>query len=260
MSALLQVQDLRFAYPRQPVLHGVSMELAAGEVVALLGPNGSGKSTVIRLLLGELRGQGRIEWAGKSLRAWRRRDLAREVAYLPQTPAYEPGQRVSEALRLGRAPYWSGFGIESQHDVDVVEQTAKHMGLEELLDRSMDEISGGQRQMVFVGRALVQEPRALLLDEPNTFLDLRHQVELCRLLRSTARQRSIGVLMASHDLNMATAFADRLILLHQGTVAAAGVPEAVLRPEILSRVYEVHIERVERGPNKPPAVLPVADP
>jgi iron complex transport system ATP-binding protein len=259
MTPLLEASGISFEYPGRPVLRDVSVHLAAGEVVALIGPNGTGKSTLLRLLLGELRGRGRIEWAGRALSRWRKRDLARQVAYLPQTPAYEPGQRVYDALSLGRAPYWGAFGIETDRDLQVIRETAQHVGIADLLERPMDALSGGQRQMVFVGRALVQEPRALLLDEPSTFLDLRHQVALCGLLRQTARQRSLGVLMASHDLNLATAYADRLILLHEGSIAADGEPSAVMQPDILSRAYEVRIERVDRGPGQPPAVFPVVE-
>jgi iron complex transport system ATP-binding protein len=115
------------------------------------------------------------------------------VAYLPQSPSYEPEQRVAEALRLGRAPYWGAFGIESTRDAQVVGEVARLLALDDLLARRMDELSGGQRQRVFVGRCLVQEPRALLLDEPNTFLDLRHQVELSQLLRRLARERQVPI-------------------------------------------------------------------
>ena len=121
----------------------------------------------------------------------------------------------------------------------------------------MDELSGGQRQLIYVARALIQEPRALLLDEPNTYLDLRHQVELAQLMRRLARERSLGLLVASHDLNLAAAFADRLVLLQDGTVAADGSPDIVLQPDLLTRVYGVAMERVPRI-GKPPLVVPQA--
>ena len=128
--------------------------------------------------------------------------------------------------------------------------------LDELLDRRMDQLSGGQRQRVFVGRSLAQEPRALLLDEPNTFLDLRHQVELLQLLRRLSRERGVGVLLASHDLNLAASLSDRLLLLEDGALAATGTPGEVLDPELLGRVYGLPMQRIDRGNDKPPAVLP----
>src|SRR3954470_19803465 len=250
---LLTARDLTFAYAAdRPVLRGISLSLAPGEVVALLGPNGSGKSTLLRCLLGQLNHGGEVLWEGKPIRAWRRRDLARRVAYLPQSPAFEPDQTVADVLRLGRAPYWGAFGLESDRDVRVVREVARQLDLTDLMSRPLAELSGGQRQRVFLGRCLAQQPRAMLLDEPNTFLDLRHQVELSRLLKRLAAEQGIAILMASHDLNLAGAFADRLVLLDEGSVAATGAPGDVLNPELLRRVYGVPMQRVEQ-PGRAPA-------
>jgi iron complex transport system ATP-binding protein len=253
MPTLLQSSAITFAYGDQPALRGVDVTLAAGEVVALLGPNGSGKSTLIKCLLGHLHASGTIEWDGKAISNWSRRQLARRVAYLPQSPAAESSQTVLDALRLGRSPYWSAFGLESPRDERVVRSVSAKLGLNDLFNRPMDELSGGQRQRVFVGRCLVQEPAAMLLDEPSAFLDLRHQVELCRLLTQLAKEQSIGVLMASHDLNLAAAYADRVIVLSDGSVAASGMAD-VLEPEMLSRVYGVRMVRIE-GPDGSPVLL-----
>lgn len=247
MSRLLDASDIRFAYGAIDALRGVSVHLDAGEVVALIGPNGSGKSTLIKTLIAALHAKGDIAWERKPLRKWPRRELAKRVAYLAQSPMYEPGQTVAEALQLGRSAYWSLFGVESDRDVDVVRDVAARLELTDLLDRNLDQLSGGQRQMVFVGRALVQEPRAILLDEPSTFLDLKHQVELMTTLRKLAKEQNVGVLMASHDLNLAGATANRLILLDRGSVARDGTPSEVLDPELLQRVYGVELERIERA-------------
>ena len=247
MTPILAASSLRFSYGVRPVLNGVSLSLAAGEVAALLGPNGSGKSTLLKVLLGHLRGDGEVAWEGKPLAQWPKRDLARRVAYLPQSPAFEPEQTVHQVLSLGRAPYWGAFGLETDRDMAVVLQVSATLGLDDLLHRPMDELSGGQRQRVFIGRCLTQEPAVLLLDEPNTFLDLRHQVELCRLLQKLAKEKSIGVLMASHDLNLAGAFADRLLVLHEGHLAADGSPAQVLNADLLGRVYGLPMERIDRA-------------
>jgi iron complex transport system ATP-binding protein len=260
---LLTVSSLSYSYPSaaggpggdHPVLRGVSLSLAAGEVVALLGPNGSGKSTLLRCLLGHFPAAGDVAWNDRPLATWGRRDLARHLAYLPQAPTWEPGQSVRDALAVGRAPYWGAFGIESPRDAAVVADAARALDLADLLDRPMGELSGGQRQRALLGRCLVQEPRAMLLDEPNTYLDLRHQVELARLLRRLAADRGIGVLMASHDLNLAAAHADRLVLLDAGTVAADGPVGDVLRTDLLARVYGLPMDRLDR-PGEPPVVVP----
>jgi iron complex transport system ATP-binding protein len=242
---LLRTSDLCFAYTDQPVVRGVSFSLSAGEVVALLGPNGSGKSTLIKLLLGHLRGRGGIEWNGRAIGEFSRKELSRLIAYLPQTPSHEPGQTVADVLRLGRLPYWGAFGIESARDAEVVHRVATMLELADLLNRRIDEISGGQRQRVFIGRCLAQEPAALMLDEPATFLDLRHQLELHRLLRKLAAEQKIAVLMASHDLNLAATHADRLILLADGSKIAEGRPGEVLREDLLRQVYGVTMRRVD---------------
>ena len=257
MSEILSADNITFAYGDRPALRGVSITLATGEIVTLLGPNGSGKSTLIKVLLGHLQGEGSINWEGKSLTAWSRRELARRVAYLPQSPLFDNQQTVREVLHLGRAPYWVAFGLESQHDLEVVEQIATSLALDELLTRRMDELSGGQRQRVFLARCLIQEPVALLLDEPSTFLDLKHQVELIHLLRKLSRERNIAVLMASHDLNLSAAGADRLVLLNNGEVVANGSPNDVLNPALLSRVYDIPMERIPRAQNQTPIILPV---
>jgi iron complex transport system ATP-binding protein len=256
--SLLEATNLQFAYGDRPVLGGVSVRLNAGEVVALLGPNGSGKSTLLRVLLGQLRASsGEVLWEGRNVKDWPRRELARRVAYLPQSPTVEPDQTVLDVLRNGRAPYWGAFGVESARDVQIVEQVAQQFGLNESLRRPIGQLSGGQRQSVFVGRCLVQQPAVLLLDEPNTFLDLRHQVELIRLLKTLAKDHGLGVMMASHDLNLAGMVADRLILLDGGTLVAEGDPLMVLEPNLVGNVYGIPMRRLEAAK---PMLLPEIPP
>lgn len=252
---LLSAENLGYSFGTHRAVDGIGLTLSAGEVVALIGPNGSGKSTLIKLLLGHLIGTGRILWNDRPLRQWPRRELAKLVAYLPQSPQSDPDQNVGDVLRLGRSPYLGPFGLESEQDLRIIRQVSRTLGLESLLHRGIDELSGGQRQTVFVGRCLAQEPRALLLDEPNTFLDLRHQLELSQLLHRLSRTQSMAVLVASHDLNLAASFADRLILLSAGRIAAAGTPDTVLDPQILSQVYQIPIDRIDR-PGKAPLVFP----
>jgi iron complex transport system ATP-binding protein len=250
---ILASDAVSFAYAERAVLRDVAVTLEAGEVVSLLGPNGSGKSTLIKVLLGHLpvSGNSVIHWDGRDIRSWRQRDLARRVAYLPQNPTFESEHRVADVLRLGRAPYWQAFGIESSHDSDVVAQVAELLELTDLLDRPMDRLSGGQRQRVFVGRCLAQEPAVMLLDEPNTFLDLKHQIELGMLLKRLAHEQRIGVLMASHDLNLSAALADRVLLLKDGVIVRQGLPDEVMDPQLLECVYEVAMERIDRQGSSP---------
>ena len=252
---MLTAADVDLRYAARPVLRGVDLSLAAGEVVALIGPNGSGKSSLLRGLLGTVPTTGTIRWFDRPLADWSRRELARRVAYLPQSPTADPDQRVVDVLRLGRTPYAGPFGLESKRDAAVVAAVADELELTDLLRRPVDELSGGQRQRVFLGRCLAQEPAALLLDEPNTYLDLRHQVELCQRLLRLAADRRVGVLMAVHDLTLAGLFADRVVLLVAGTVVAAGPPADVLTADRTSAAYGVPLARLS-GPNSRPVLVP----
>ena len=261
--ALLKIADLTAAYGDRPVLRGVSLALRAGEVVALIGPNGCGKTTLLRAALGQLPVGGSVAWSKTSgelrqVRSWRPRDLARRVAYLPQSPTLDPTRTVLDELRLGRSPHLGPFGVESPADARAVARVADDLGLTDLLDRPVDALSGGQRQRVYLGRCLAQEPAALLLDEPDTYLDLRRQADLTALLRRLADRDGLGVLMASHDLNLAASVADRLVLLSEGVVAAEGRPADVLTADRLSAAYGVAVAVTDRGDGTP-VVYPVPD-
>ena len=234
---MLEIVDAAAGYGKRRVLDGVSLSLSPGEIVALVGPNGGGKSTLLKLALGHLRAKaGRVEWAGRPVADWPRKQLARRVAYLPQSPTVLPGQRVIDVLMAGRSPYLGAFGVESRRDRAAVEAVAADLNLTDWLGRDVSTLSGGQRQRVFVGRCVAQlagddgEAKAILLDEPDTFLDLRHVAELAATIRTLARDRSLGVLLASHDLNLAASVADRLVLLNAGRVVASGSPADVLTP------------------------------
>ena len=253
---LLDAKDVAFAYGHRRVLSGVTLQLLAGEVVALLGPNGAGKSTLIRSLLGQLHSSGEVVWDGRPLRAWGRKELAKKIAYLPQSPLVDPGQRVAEVLRTGRAPFWGAFGIESREDARIVQEVAGTTGITELLPRLMGELSGGQRQLVFVARCLVQQPVAVMLDEPDTFLDLKNGMALTGLLRRLTRETNLAVMIASHDLNLAGEFADRLILLNEGAVAAQGTPARVLDPELVGKVYGIRMRRIDVPDRAAPCIFP----
>ncbi len=254
MPDLATAKNLAVSYNGREALRGIDLSLQAGEWLALLGPNGCGKSTLIKAMIGLVKSTGRVSWQGRDLAHFPQKAIARLVAYLPQSPTFEPLQSVLDVLRLGRYPYWGAFGIESTDDTAVIQAIAEHLGLVDLLDRPMDQLSGGQRQRVFVGRCLVQQPQALLLDEPNTFLDLRHQIELCKMLKALTREQNLGVLMAVHDLNLAALFADRVLLLHEGRLLAAGRPADILASADLPKAYGIAVRPVGGG-----LVVPVVD-
>lgn len=244
MSTLVTASSVAVTLAGRKVLHDGSLALSRGEMVALIGPNGCGKTTLLRALLGHVAITGAVTWFDKPLAQWRPRDLAQRVAYLPQTPAYEPGDRVIDALRLGRSPHQSLLGLETEHDDSVVHDVAQSLGLTELLDRPLDTLSGGQRQRVFLGRALAQEPQALLLDEPATYLDLRHQVDLYQLLGRLRRDRELGILIAAHDLNLVAMHCDRAVVLKDGRVVASGSVAESMTEQTLFDAFEVRMKRI----------------
>ncbi len=247
-AAIASLRGVHFAYPRpgadpRPVLRGVDLRLASGEVVALLGPNGSGKTTLLRLLSGALQADvGAVEVGGRPVGAWDRNALARRVAVLPQQLELPDGFRVAELVEMGRAPHARRLFGSTADDERAIRHALADADASDLADRHPHELSGGERQRVLVAMALAQEPELLLLDEPTLHLDLAHQVSLLTSIRRLQAQRGLTVVAVLHDLNLATAFAPRAVVLVAGTVAADGPPLEVLTPELVSRVFGVSVE------------------
>lgn len=251
---MLRACDLRFAYPDRPVLCGVSLELAPGEVLAVLGPNGAGKSTLLRCLAGALRPEGRVELDGRNLADIAPARRARLMAYVPQHIAPRLPFTVFEAVLMGRRPYLSWR--PRPEDLDAAWRALERLGLAELAGREFSELSGGQRQKAALARALAQDSRLLVMDEPTSSLDLRHQLEVMALLRGLAEDEGRGVALAVHDLNLAARHASRVLLLRAGRVFAQGVPQAALTQESIAEVFGVDVRRVDSGPC--PMFLPIA--
>ena len=243
----LEVEALAFAYRDAPVLERISLQVAAGEMVALLGPNGSGKSTLLHLLAGVLNGNkgrlsGTLRLDGDPLERIPPRERARRVALVPQTLPLPFAFTVREWVSLGRTPYLSSLGGEKEADRTVVQDAMCQAQVEHLADRLIGEISGGERQRAALAMALAQEPAVLLLDEATAHLDLQHQVGLLRLVRRLNREKGLTVLAAIHDPNLAALWFDRLLLLHDRTIAADGPPDAVLRRDLLEQVFHTRVE------------------
>lgn len=224
--------------PAARVLDGVSFQVAPGEVVGLIGPNGAGKSTLLRCVLGLQRLQaGRIQVDGQDLSSFSRRALARAMAYVPQHSGGAMSLRVIDMVALGRSPH---RGLNpAAHDRAVVFDALERLQLQPLAMRLFGELSGGQRQRVLLARALAQQGRLLLLDEPTSDLDLRHQIAALGAVRQVANEQGRAALIAIHDLALAGRYCDRLVLLHGGRVHAQGLWQQVLTPAHLAQVYGV---------------------
>jgi len=238
---LLETRGLGFAYAQAPVLDDVCLNLHAGEMLGVVGPNGSGKSTLLRLLSGVLRPtRGEVRVRGRALSSYTRRDLCREIAVVPQDTMIEFPFSVAEVVLMGRSPHLGGFAFERHRDLEVARQAMRRTGVLGLAHRSIHEISGGERQRVVVARALAQETSILLLDEPTSFLDIRHEVEIYDLLHDVQAEGR-GVLTVLHDLNLAALYCDRVLLLDRGRVVRSGRPAEVLTYAVLTEVYETEI-------------------
>ncbi|HUC40409.1 MAG TPA: ABC transporter ATP-binding protein [Gemmatimonadales bacterium] len=234
------VRDLRYRYPgaQRDALTEVSFSVQPGQFHAVLGPNGSGKTTLVRIALGALRPlTGSVTIGDKPAHEWSRQELARIVGVVPQREDNLFPQRVRETVLLGRYPHLSMWGRERADDHAAVQRALAACDAEQLADRWVWSLSGGEYQRVRIARALAQEPKLLVLDEPGISLDLRHEMGLFELVRSLVDSRGLGVLMITHDLNLAARFADSLLLLRDGRPVAAGDPGAVLTQEVVESVF-----------------------
>jgi iron complex transport system ATP-binding protein len=252
----LQARDITFRYERKVVLDGASLEIRPGQVTGLVGPNGAGKSTLVRVLSGVVRpGAGEVLVDGTSLARLRRRRVARLVAVAQQSAELPDGFRVREVVAMGRSPHLGLLSSEGPKDRAVVEWAMRQTGVEGLHDRNVWQLSGGEKQRVVLARALAQEPRYLLLDEPTTHLDLRYQVEILRHVRRQAAA-GLGILVVLHDLNLAARSCDSVVVLAAGRVEAEGAPGIVLDGELVRRVYGADVERLESSAGGSHALLP----
>jgi iron complex transport system ATP-binding protein len=249
------VEELHFAYRAEPVLAGLSLELAAGEMVALLGRNGCGKSTLLNLIAGVLKPRtGRIALDGRDLRSIPPRERAEKVAMVPQMLSVSLAFTVRELVSLGRTPYLSPIGGERAADVAAVARAMRQAEVDGLADRLVVETSGGERQRAALAMALAQEPSLLILDEPTAHLDVHHQMALLGLVRTLHRDERITVLAAVHDLNLAALWFDRLLLLDQGRILADGNADAVLRPDLLESVFHTPVQVIRHPTQGVPLV------
>ncbi|MGH7438980.1 MAG: ABC transporter ATP-binding protein [Polyangiaceae bacterium] len=232
MTSLLSAEDVHLGYGDRAVLRGVTLDVREGEVIALIGPNGAGKTSLLKALAGlVVPGRGRVQVTGPR---------SHTVAYLAQGEELPPYFTAREVVELGRLPYVGLWGTLGEADERAIARAMERTSTTELAARTVGALSGGERQRVALARAIAQQSRVLLLDEPTTHLDLRHQVDLFAALREEARS-GMAVVAVMHDLTFA-AQADRCVLLAEGTLRADGPPADALRPEVLADVYGTPIE------------------
>jgi iron complex transport system ATP-binding protein len=238
MTHALEIDGLRYAYGRAAVIRDVTFRVARGDFFIIIGPNGSGKTTLMKLIAGIAKTDaGRLDILGTPISQYKKKDLARKIAFVPQTIPIDFPFTVSELVLMGRSPYQGMLGIEKGRDAEKAEEAMAFTGVAHLADRKINELSGGERQQVFIARAICQEPEIILLDEPTAALDLAHQVRIMDLMERLKREKQITIVMVSHDVNLAAMYGSRLLLLNQGKVMNIGLPEEVLTFEILEKSY-----------------------
>ena len=252
---MIKVRDLRVRLGGATVLDGVDLDVAPGEWVTVIGPNGAGKSTLLRALTGLVPYRGGVALAGDDLATLRRRERARRVATVAQSPAVPPGMTVREYVLLGRTPYVAALGRESAADLAAADEEIGRLDLGAFADRPLTTLSGGERQRAFLARALAQRAPLLLLDEPTSALDIGHQQDVLDLVDRLRRDRGLTVVATMHDLSIAGEYADRMVLLAAGRIVVAGPPSEVLTEQLLATHYRARV-RVLPGEHGP-LVVPI---
>jgi len=240
---------------RSRILDGVDAEVAPGEWVALIGPNGAGKSTLLRSIAGLVPYSGSIRLDGDEAAGLARRETARRLAFVPQTPLLPPGMRVGDYVLLGRTAYVGPFGAETGSDLEAAGRALGRLDLGELVGRRLQTLSGGEQQRAVLCRALAQEAPLLLLDEPTTSLDIGRQQQALELVAALREHGDLTVLCAMHDITRAAQYADRLVVLSGGEVVAAGPPAQIASAELIAEHYGARVRVVGEGESL--AVVPV---
>ena len=237
----LKIKNVAFNYGSVHVLRNICIELAESEMLGVVGPNGSGKSTLIRCIDRILKPQhGTILLDGQNINDMHQMELARKIGYIPQTTAQVFPATVFDTVLMGRRPHlgWRS----SEKDTEKVLEMLQRLDIEEFAMRDINELSGGQQQKVFIARALTQEPDVLLLDEPTSNLDIRHQLEVMDIIMNIVRDKGISAITAIHDLNLASRYANRMVMLSNGEIFSAGDPTSTLTAENIEHVYGVEVK------------------
>lgn len=254
----IELENVSGGYAQREVLKQVSLSIKQGKVLVLLGPNGSGKTTLLRALFNlVVVNQGKILIEGDEVDQLSRKQIAQKLALSPQMESPQWPMTVEETVQLGRSSHRGWVQPFQAEDSGYVATALQQTGLTDLSQRKITELSGGEWRRTLIARALAQQTKVLCLDEPTTGLDLKYQVEILSLIRELAHQRDLTVILTLHDLNLASCFADQIVLLNQGRIAAAGTGEEVLTEERLSEVYQTKVKVLPHPEYQTPFIVPV---
>ncbi|WP_042478570.1 ABC transporter ATP-binding protein [Bacillus ndiopicus] len=236
----LQIESLRIGYDNKTIVQDLSLQIPDGKITTIIGSNGCGKSTLLKAITRILKHEsGRVILDGRSISEMNTKDLAKELAILPQSPESAHGLTVEELVSYGRFPYQKGFGNLSQKDKAMIDWALKVTKTEDYRLQSVDALSGGQRQRVWIAMSLAQETNIIFLDEPTTYLDMAHQLEVLELLDKLNKEEERTIVMVLHDLNQAARFSDYIVALSKGELVKFGAAEEVIVPEVLEKVFNI---------------------
>jgi len=256
---VLRAETLNIGYGSRIVVEELSLDLLKGQITALVGPNGSGKSTLLKTLARLLQpSSGAVYLNGKAISRMATSAVAQEIAVLPQGPVAPAGLTVSELVEQGRYPHAGPLRMLRKQDYSAIGEAMKLTGMEDFAHRALDSLSGGERQRAWIALALAQDTPVLLLDEPTTFLDIGHQLEVLELVQRLNNEKRMTVVLVLHDLNQAARYAHRMVALSEGKIVADGTPQEVLTPALLASVFGVHAHIILDPERGTPVCLPYA--
>ncbi|MGQ9464490.1 MAG: ABC transporter ATP-binding protein [bacterium] len=251
----VELKNLCFAYNQRIILKDITFAIEKGEFCGIIGPNGAGKSTLLRLIAGILRANsGKVSIMGQELEAFKNKEFARLVGFVPQQIHFYLNYTVEDIIAMGRYPYLEPFQVMKEEDVLAIEWAINQTQIRELCKRPINSLSAGERQMTVIARALAQQPALLLLDEPTAHLDIRHQSAIMELLKILNNQ-GITIIVVNHDLNLASLFCERLILLYKGRLHKIGAPKEIINKETIAEVYGIEIDIIQHPEKNVPQVV-----
>lgn len=240
---VLKAENIQFARNAAFSLKDIDLNIQKGEVVSLIGPNGSGKSTLLRVIANLLKpAEGHIILDGKNVKELSKKDLPKYLAMLPQMNDHQLDLTVGELVEFGRAPFQKGFGRMSQENRDIVDWALEVTGLSHMRNRLLPGLSGGERQRAWIAMAVAQRSKILLLDEPTTYLDISHQMEVLELVKHLNEQFNMTIVMVLHDINQAAQYSDRLIVMKSGQIRYDGIPQCVMCSEMFETIFNIDAE------------------
>jgi len=242
MKKAIEINSLSFSYSTNRVLTNLSFSVREGDFFIIIGPNGSGKTTLMKIISGLLKPpEEKLKILDLPFKEYTRKSLAKTMALVPQLVSVDFPFTVTELVLMGRSPHLSMLGLEQEKDLEIANRAMAFTEVEHLAHRKMDQLSGGECQRVFIARAICQEPKIILLDEPTASLDLAHQVKVMDLMEKLKNDLGMTVIMVSHDVNLAAMYSDRVLLLKKGKIAGMGKPDEILTLDLLNKTYDCRL-------------------